>query len=135
MIDGSYAGCWFNRGDKMVGFGWHLNMPSRVLSAYLRNPFYVSPSQILNWKTQSQPQTCHLLPENSLERYKVKIPKLFLLPTRHYIMGLLTTSVPAPWSTLPFPHQTKNVPVSGPLHLLFLLLCSSFRELHGWSLT
>ena len=67
---------------------------------------------------------------------KKKIPELFLLPTKPYIMGLLAASLLALWSSLPFLYHIKCASSQGlytccPLSLEF----SSFRELQSWSLT
>ena len=58
--------CWMLDADvveeiKRWALWWYLEMPSGVFSAYLSSP-HVSPSQILNWKTQRYapdlPATC-----------------------------------------------------------------------------
>lgn len=79
--------------------GFVLRDASEVFSAYLSRPSHVPPSQILNWKTQRYAPDLPLASQESLGRYRIKIPKLLLLLTSPDTVGLWATSVPAPRPT------------------------------------
>lgn len=111
---------------------WYWKSPSRVLPACLRSPFYVSPLQILNWKTQSYVPD---LPLSSWELFgKVQGKESKAIPVAYKSLhckapGYLCSS---PMPTLPFPHHTKQLPVSGPLHLRPLLPGKLFLRRVAW---
>lgn len=125
--------CWMLDADiveeiKRWALWWFLEMPSGVFSAYLSSPSHLSPSQILNWKTQSYarglPASCQLRVFGEIQD---KDSKAFLLPTSPDIVGLWATSVLAPWPTC----LSSPCPACSCLRAFALAVPSPWKALNG----
>ena len=100
-------------------------------------PFYVSPSQILNERLRVMPQTCHLLVESSLERcgerFKSHSCCLQVPALRDSCLPLLQRHGPSyHFLTTSNMFQSQRFCTCCPPPTPEI---SSFRSLHGWSLT
>lgn len=126
-----------NTGIVEVGFvGVHQDA-IQALTWSPKSPLYVSPSQILNGKTQSYAPDLPLASWELLGKVWGKIQTPFSLRASPCIKGLLPASAPAPWSPCHFLTTSDVFQSQG-----FCTCCppptpeiSSFRTLHGWCLT